>query len=43
MLVTRLLMVAIDFHSRKKILRKSMATVNCFITNILQMIFFCVL
>jgi len=33
--------VAIDFHSRKKqILWKSMDTVNCLVTNILQNIFF---
>ncbi len=43
MLVTKQLMVAIDFHSmEKKILWKSMATVNCLVTNILQNIFFCV-
>ncbi len=35
-LITKQLMVAIDFHSMEKILLKSMATVN-----ILQNIFFC--
>jgi len=42
MLVIKLLTVAIDFHSRKKILWKLMATVNCLVTNIIQNIFFCV-
>ncbi len=41
MLVTKLLPVAIGFHSmEKKILQKSMATVKCSVTNILQMAFF---
>jgi len=42
MLVIKQLMVAIEFLSRKKKLWKSMATVNCLITNILQNVFFCV-
>ncbi len=44
MLVTKLLMVAIDIYSmeKKKILWKSMATVNCSVTHIFQNIFFCV-
>jgi len=39
---TRWLTGAIDFHSRKKILWQSTATVSCLDTNILQNIFFCV-
>ncbi len=35
------MMVAIDFRSIS-ILCKSMATINCLVTNILQNIFFCV-
>jgi len=43
MLVIKQLIVAIEFLSRKKKkLWKSMATVNCLITNILQNVFFCV-
>jgi len=33
---------AIDFHSWKKILCKSIGGVNCLVTNILQNIFVCV-
>ncbi len=40
MLVTKQLMVAIDFHSMEKIQRRSMATIKCLVTNILQNIFF---
>ncbi len=36
MLRNKQLMVPIDFHSMEKTVWKSMATVNCFITNILQ-------
>ncbi len=42
MLLTKQLMVAIDFHCIFSILWKSMATVNCLVANILQNIFFCV-
>ncbi len=41
LMVTIKFAAAIDFHSMEKILQKSMATVNCLITNILQNIFFC--
>ncbi len=40
MLVTKHLMVAIDFYSMKKILWKSMATANALVTKILQIILF---
>ncbi len=40
MLITEQLMVAIDFHGIFPILWKSMAAVNCFVTNILQNILF---
>ncbi len=42
MLVTKQLTAAIDFHSMGKIPWKSMATISCSVTNILQNIFFCV-
>ncbi len=35
-------MVAIEFHSILSLLWKSMATVNCLVTNFLKNIFFCV-
>ncbi len=41
MLVTEELTVAIDLHAVFYILWKSMATVNCSVSNILQNIFFC--
>ncbi len=41
-LVTKQLTVAIDFHSMDKILYKSMATINCLVTIILQNTFCCV-
>ncbi len=42
-MVTKYLTVAIDFYSIFfPILWKSMATVNCLVTNILQNTFFCV-
>ncbi len=41
MLVTKQLIVAIDFYSILSILWKSMATINCLVTNLLQNIFFC--
>jgi len=36
MLVTRQMTGAIDFHSTKKILWKSMVAINCLVTNILR-------
>jgi len=42
MLVTRQLMDPIDFHSIFFFLRKSMGSINCLVTNILQNIFLCV-
>ncbi len=39
MLGTKRLMVAINFYSTEKTLWKSMATVSCLITNILQMVY----
>jgi len=32
----------IDFHSWEKMLLKSMGSINCLVTDILQNIFFCV-
>ncbi len=41
--VTKQLTVATDFHIiEKKMLWKSMATINCLVTNIFQNIFYCV-
>ncbi len=40
MLVTKQLLVAIDFHSRKENAIEAMATSNCMLTKIIQNILF---